>query len=114
MFGAEGEGDKAKRGRWGVAAAVSVATVAVEVLQPLTGRGFDLWDAAAGCAGVAATTVLWGRPFGWLAGMLAVLAVGCMARGIVRLGQEWWLFPTLADGGGGCWSAPPRESDNYP
>lgn len=92
------------RCRWVLAVCLAAATLLVEVVQPLAGRGFDLWDAAAGCAGIAATTLLWGTRFAWLAAALCALGVGCMARGLWHLGTEWRAFPVLSAGGGGCWA----------
>ena len=102
-LGADGVG-ASPRCRWGLAAALAFATVAVEAAQPLTGRGCDPWDVVAGCAGIMATTVLWGRNFWTLAMVLAVLAGMCMARGAWFLWTEWRAFPTLSAGGGGCWA----------
>lgn len=104
VLGAVDAGAAERKRRWTLAGGLAAATVVVEVAQPLTGRGFDLLDAAAGCAGIAATTLLRGARFGWLAAALFALGVGWMARGLWLLGTEWRAFPVLAAGGGGCWA----------
>lgn len=103
--GAETPGAEGRRNRWRLAAVLAAATVLVEVAQPLTGRSRDWLDSVAGCAGIAAATLSWGRGFGTLALVCAALAGACMGRGAWNLWTEWRAFPVLAEGGGGCWSA---------
>ena len=104
VSGADDPSTVGRRNRWRLAAALAVATVLVEVLQPLTGRGFDLLDSLAGCAGIAAVTLSWGHGFWTLAFAVTGLAGMCMGRGAWHMGTEWRAFPTLAGGGGGCWA----------
>ncbi|MBR6021705.1 MAG: hypothetical protein IK066_04725 [Kiritimatiellae bacterium] len=92
------------RRRWTLAGTLAAATLLVEVLQPLTGRSFDLWDSIAGCAGIVATTLLWNHSSAWLATALCAMALACVGRGLWNLGMEYRSFPTLAAGGGGCWA----------
>lgn len=89
------------RARWGVALALAAGTVAVELVQPLTGRSCDWLDAAAGSLGA-----------GWVAfcgagGRWRSVAAGA---GALALAGLWslggWLdwraekaaWPVLADG----------------
>ena len=101
--GVDFPGLERRRRRWKLAGVLAGATLAVEVLQPLTGRDFDWVDAAAGSAGIVATTLLWDAGFAWMAAVLCVLGVGFMAKGLWNLGTEWREFPVLASGGRACW-----------
>lgn len=94
------------RARWGVALALAAGTVAVELVQPLTGRSCDWRDAAAGCLGAVWVACCgaggWRRGTATAAGALVLAGCWCLG-GWLDWRAEKAAWPVLADGGA-AWS----------
>jgi hypothetical protein len=99
-----GNAARLRRRRWALAAGLALATVAVELAQPLAGRSRDPVDAAAGCAGIAAATLLGGAPAAGVAAAVAACGLSFMARGLVDYAREWKAFPVLAAADAPWWA----------
>jgi len=93
-----------RRRRWRLAAGLAAATVAVEFVQPLTGRSRDGWDAVAGTEGIGVATLAGSAPAVATGGALAVAGGLWMARGVADYVREMRAFPVLAAGGEDWWA----------